>query len=95
MSSLRPLRTLGATVASVAALVVGLFAGQDLWHYWQAISAGYLEWARTGQGLWMLTCGVGEAIGAVLLLIAAVRFLGSKPLVPPRASDDQRVAVPS
>jgi multisubunit Na+/H+ antiporter MnhB subunit len=84
--NIRPLRTLGATLAAVAALVVSLFAGQDLWHYWQAISAGYTEWATSGQGLWMLACGVGELIATVVLVAAAVRLLGSKPLLPFRPS---------
>jgi hypothetical protein len=82
MKDLRPLRTLIATVASVAALVVSPYAGQDLWHYWQAISSGYMEWARSSQGLWMLTCGIAEVAGTLILLGVAAQALGSKPLLP-------------
>jgi hypothetical protein len=78
MRRIRPLRTLAASVASVAALAASLFAGQDLWHYWEAISAGYTEWAASGQGLWMLTCGVAEAAVSVALIVATVRLLGTK-----------------
>jgi hypothetical protein len=89
MMDIRPLRTLGAALAAVAALVVSLFAGQDLWHYWQAVSAGYTEWATSGQGMWMLACGVGELIATVALVAIAVRLLGSKPLRPSRPSSPQ------
>jgi hypothetical protein len=82
MKDLRPLRTLIATVASVGALVVSLYAGQDLWHYWQAISRGSMEWARSGQGLWMLTCGFAEVVATAVVLGVAARALGSKPLLP-------------
>jgi hypothetical protein len=82
MKELRPLRTLIATVTSVGALVVSLYAGQDIWHYWQAISFGYMEWARSSQGLWMLTCGIVEVVATVILLVVAARALGSKPLLP-------------
>ena len=67
-----------ATLAGVGALIVCLFAGQDLWHYWQAISAGYLEWATSGQGLWMLACGASEAVVTIGLIVAAAKFLGGE-----------------
>jgi multisubunit Na+/H+ antiporter MnhB subunit len=87
--NVRPLRTLGATLAAVAALVVSLFAGQDLWHYWQAISAGFSEWATSGQGLWMLACGVGELFATIVLVAAAVRLLGARPIRPIRPMHPQ------
>jgi len=79
MKSFRPLRTLGSTLALVAALVVALFAGQDLWHYGQAVTTPWLhEWARSSQGLWQLTCGVAEIAATVALLIAGVHLLGTR-----------------
>jgi hypothetical protein len=77
MNKIRPLRTLGAALAAVGALVVSGYAGQDLWHYWQAISAGYSEWIRSSQGLWMLTCGVSEAALAVAFIVSAAKCLGA------------------
>jgi hypothetical protein len=55
-----------------------LFAGQDPWHYWQAVSAGYTELAASGHSLWQLACGVGEAVATVVLGIVSVRLLGTK-----------------
>ena len=78
MTQIRPLRTAGATLAAIAALVVSWFAIQDLWHYWQAVSAGYGAWATSRQGVWQLTCGVAEATALVALLILAARLLGAK-----------------
>jgi hypothetical protein len=76
--NIRPLRTLGATLAGIGVVCLTWYAGQDLWHYWQALSAGYTEWATSGQGVWMLTCGVAEAAGIVVLLFVGVRLLGPK-----------------
>jgi hypothetical protein len=78
MKKIRPLRTFGATVAAIAALAVSLYAIQDLWHYWQNLSAGYTEWARSGQGWWQLTCGIGETVAVMVLLIVSCRLLGTK-----------------
>lgn len=76
--NIRPLRTLGATLAAIGVVCLTWFAGQDLWHYWTNLSAGNTEWATSGQGLWMLSNGVAEAAGIVLLVIAGVRLLGPK-----------------
>ena len=86
MGTLRPFRTIGATLAGVGVLVASLYAGQDLWHYAQAISWGELEWARSGQGLWMLTCGIAEALATVILFLSCARLLGSKPILRGRHS---------
>ncbi|MGH2580944.1 MAG: hypothetical protein ACRDGP_08880 [Actinomycetota bacterium] len=78
MKRFRPLRTFGATLAAVGALVALGYAIQDLWHYWQDLSAGYTAWAASGQGWWQLTCGVAEAIATVMLMIVSGRLLGTK-----------------
>jgi len=95
MTKPRPVRTLGATLATVTALIVSLFAGQDLWHYWQAITAGYTEWAVSSQGWWMLTCGLVEVVAGVALAMLAVRFLGSRPLRLTHAPSDAPSALTS
>jgi hypothetical protein len=76
---MRPARTIGATIASVAAMVALWYAGQDLRGYWDNLSAGYTEWAfATSQGWWTLAAGVAEAAASVGLLILAARLLGTK-----------------
>ena len=76
---MRPARTIGATIAIVAAMVALWYAGQDLKHYWDNLSAGYTEWAfHTSQGWWQLTSGIVEAAATVGLLILAARLLGTK-----------------
>jgi hypothetical protein len=77
MNSFRPVRVLGSTIVLVAALVVLAYAIQDLWHYQQNLAWGYTEWARSGQGWWQLTSGIGETAAAVVLLTVGVRLLGS------------------
>lgn len=86
MGQIRPLRTLGSTLAAVAALVVSWFAIQDLWHYGQNLLAGYTEWARSSQGLWQLTSGITEAAVMIGLLILSARLLGTNLERPVRAS---------
>ena len=72
-------RTLGATVALVVALVALWYAYQDLRGYWEHLSAGSTEWAfRTAQGWLKLSFGVLEAAACVALLIVAVRLIGAK-----------------
>ena len=78
MKKIQPLRTFGATVAAIAALVVLSYAIQDLWHYSRNLPAGYTEWAVSGQGLWQLMCRVGETVGTVVLLVVGGRLLGTK-----------------
>jgi hypothetical protein len=78
VKTFRTLRTFGSTMAFAIGLAVALFAGQDLWHYWQAISRGWTEWAASGQGLWQLTCGLAEVAATAALVVLGVRLLGSK-----------------
>ena len=78
MRRIRPLPTLAATLSAVAALVVLAYSGQDLLHYWSAISKGYTEYARSQEGLWTLTCGLGEAVASITLAIMSARVLGTK-----------------
>lgn len=78
MKRFRPLRTFGATLAAVVALVVLGYAIQDLWHYWQNLSAGYTAWVASGQGWWQLTCGVAETIATGGLMFVSGRLLGTK-----------------
>jgi hypothetical protein len=75
---MRPVRTFGATVALVAAMVALWYAGQDLRGYWENLSAGYTQWAVTAQGWLKLTSGIAEAAVTVGLLILAARLLGTK-----------------
>jgi hypothetical protein len=74
--TLRSARTAAASAAAVGALIAGVFAGQDLWNYTQGLLNGWYEWARSGQGLWMLSCGLAEAALFAALVVAAARFLG-------------------
>jgi hypothetical protein len=78
MRRIRPLRTFGATLAALSAAVVSWFAIQDLWHYWQNLSAGYTEWATSGQGWWQLTCGIAETAALIGLLTASALLLGTR-----------------
>jgi hypothetical protein len=75
---MRPVRTFGATVALVAAMVALWYAGQDLRGYWENLSAGYTQWAVTAQGWLKLASGIAEAAATVGLLILTSRLLGTK-----------------
>lgn len=78
MKTFRPLRTFGATLSAVGALLILCFAIQDLWTYQRNVAKGYTAWAVTGQGWWQLSYGIGEAIAVVVLLVVAGRLLGTK-----------------
>ena len=55
------------------------YAYQDLRGYWEALSAGYTQWAfHTAQGWWKVTSGALEAAASVTLLIIAIRLLGPR-----------------
>ena len=65
-------------MALVAAFVALWYAYQDLRGYGENLSAGYTQWAVTSQGWLKLTSGLFEAAACVVLLILAVRLLGTK-----------------
>jgi uncharacterized membrane protein YdcZ (DUF606 family) len=87
MGKVRPLRTLTAAGAAVAALIVLGFAAQDLLSYFRTVFEGapYWIWAAGPQGIWLLTSGVAEAVTFIGLILLTIRLLSGSPIWKHRA----------